>query len=197
MTTTARSGARLVLALAIFGGALAQGATAAPPADTVTTAAAIPLAVVSAAILVGQVAAVSWAVRVLAGAQIARPPQTLLWWSAGAVVVGAATGILAPVAVPLVVAAAGWVLPAAADGRATAPAGAAVFVRRPVAAVAATVVTVVATVLLAVIALTAGLFVTGAYGGVLMWVAFGVVGASLLTWWTRLALSDPKGDSRG
>lgn len=193
MTAAAtRGGARLVLTLAVFGGALAQGSTAAPPPATITTALAIPLAVVSAAILIGQIAATAWAVRVLAGAESARPPRSLLGWSAGVVAAGVAIGVLLPAALPLVVAMAGWLLPSAAAGRANALAGAAVFAKHPVAAALATVVTVAAVIVLAAIALAAGLFVTGAYGGVLMWVAFGLVGAGLLAWWTRLELSDRK-----
>lgn len=189
----ARGGSRLVLTLAVFGGALAQGATAAPPPATVTTALAMPLAALSAAILLGQVTATAWAVRVLTGAEVARPPRALLAWSAGVVAAGAGMGMLLPAALPLVVAAAGWLLPAAAAGRANALSGAAVFAKHPVAAGAATVVTLVAVIVLAAVALAAGLFVTGAYGGVLMWVAFGLVGASLLAWWTRLSLSDRRG----
>ncbi len=78
-------------------------------------------------------------------------------------------------------------LPAAAAGEPNALKGFRVFRRTPFRAVVAALVTILVAAVTWVVALAAGLFLTGALGGLVMWLVFGVLLALLLLWWTRLA----------
>jgi hypothetical protein len=175
----------IVLAAAVVGGAVAQGLLAAPGLGRIPDGLFALEAIASVVVLWLELALAAAAAQAVAG-RTARPRRApLLAWSGAAVLVLLVAGVLLPYALPLVAVAALCVLPAAAAGRWDAVAGFGVF-RRPWPAIAATAVTIVATVLSAIVALLAGFFLSGAVGGAAMWLWFGIAGALLLLWWTRL-----------
>jgi hypothetical protein len=178
----------LLLAVAVLGGAAAQGLLAAPGLGRIPDGLFALEAVASVIVLWAEIAVATVAAHAVAGRAAAGRPAwgPVLAWSAIVVVLVMGLGILLPYALPLAAVAALCVLPAAAGGRWNALAGFRVF-RRPWSAIAAAVVTIVAVVLSAVVALLAGFFLTGTLGGWAMWLWFGAAGTLLLLWWTRLA----------
>jgi len=106
-------------------------------------------------------------------------------WSAVVVLVSLVVAVVVLPAVVLVLIAALCVLPAATSGERNALRGFRVFRRTPVRAILASVAVVVVAVLTWVVALVAGFFLTGALGGVVMWLWFGLVATLALLWWTH------------
>ncbi len=197
MTTTtdprpSRAGAWIVLLGAVVVGAVLQGASAVPGLGTAATGWFAVQVVGSLVVLVAEVAVLAWAARaIVLRSALGRLPALLVAWSAVAVVVTAAVAVVLPFAVPLVLVVVACLLVEAAAGGRNALRGLRVFRRTPVRAVLAGLVVVVVAALSWVVALVSGFFLTGALGGAVMWLWFGVVAGLLLIWWTRLALRAP------
>jgi hypothetical protein len=183
-----RSGT-IALVAAVVGGAVVQGALAAPGLGRIPDALFVLLVGVSVVALVAQlVLAARGALAVAEGrrGRGAAALGVLAAWAAIVVLAAAVAGVLLPPALPFVLVVALCVLPAAARGRGNALAGFRAFRDRPWSAVLATLVSLLAVAGCAVGALLSGFFLTGALGGAVMWLGFGAVGAALLLWWTRL-----------
>ncbi|MEN2740672.1 hypothetical protein ABCS02_23000 [Microbacterium sp. X-17] len=182
-----------VLGAAVVAGAVAQGLTAEPGITLLPAWLVVLLVVASTAVLAAQLAVGAWATRALSDrAPLGGIPGTLLVWSAGIAVALFTVALLAPLVLPLLLAAALCVLPAAARGRRNALVGFAAFRCAPWGSVAATIVTVVVSILAAVGAVLAGLLLTGVPGGIAMWLGFGILAALLLRWWSRLTRTRPR-----
>jgi hypothetical protein len=116
---------------------------------------------------------------------LGRPRLRLVLWSAVVVLASLVAAVVGAPAVALVLIATLCVLPASAAGERNALKGFRVFRRTPVRTVLASLAVVVAVLLSWVVALVAGFFLTGALGGVVMWLWFGLVAALELLWWTH------------
>ena len=167
--------------------AILQGLTAVPGLGTASgTVFGLELAA-SVALLVAEAVLLAWAAHAIAvRGPLGRPGGALVVWSAVLVLLATVVAVVVPYAVPLVLALAGCVLVAAAAGERNALRGLRVFVRTPWRAIAATVVSVLVLALSWVVALVAGLFLTGALGGAVMWAWTGLVVLLLLVWWARI-----------
>lgn len=178
----------LVVLASVVVGAVVQAATAVPGLGTASTPVLVADAAVSVVALVLELALLAWATRAIVHrAPLGRLPGRLLLWSLLVAVVTAIVALVLGAGVVLVLIAALCVLPAAAAGERNAFKGFRVFRRTPVRAVVAALVTILVAGVTWVVALAAGLFLTGALGGLVMWLVFGVLLALLLLWWTRLA----------
>lgn len=178
----------LVVLASVVVGAVVQAATAVPGLGTASTPVLVADAAVSVVALVLELALLAWATRAIVHrAPLGRLPGRLLLWSLLVAVVTAIVAIVLGAGVVLVLIAALCVLPAAAAGERNAFKGFRVLRRTPVRAVVAALVTILVAGVTWVVALAAGLFLTGALGGLVMWLVFGVLLALLLLWWTRLA----------
>ncbi len=178
----------LVVLGTVVVGAAAQAATAVPGLGTASTPVLVADAAVSVVALVLELALLAWAARAIVHREpLGRLPGRLLLWSLLVAVVAALVAIVLGAGVVLVLIAALCVLPAAAAGEPNALKGFRVFRRTPFRAVVAALVTILVAAVTWVVALAAGLFLTGALGGLVMWLVFGVLLALLLLWWTRLA----------
>jgi len=178
----------LVVLGSVVVGAAVQAATAVPGLGTASTPVLVADAAVSVVALVLELALLAWATRAIVHREpLGRLPGRLLLWSLLVAVVTAIVALVLGAGVVLVLIAALCVLPAAAAGERNAFKGFRVFRRTPVRAVVAALVTILVAGVTWVVALAAGLFLTGALGGLVMWLVFGVLLALLLLWWTRLA----------
>lgn len=178
----------LVVLGSVVVGAAVQAATAVPGLGTASTPVLVADAAVSVVALVLELAPLAWATRAIVHREpLGRLPGRLLLWSLLVAVVTAIVALVLGAGVVLVLIAALCVLPAAAAGERNAFKGFRVFRRTPVRAVVAALVTILVAGVTWVVALAAGLFLTGALGGLVMWLVFGVLLALLLLWWTRLA----------
>lgn len=178
----------LVVLGSVVVGAAVQAATAVPGLGTASTPVLVADAAVSVVALVLEVALLAWATRAIVHREsLGRLPGRLLLWSLLVAVVAALVAIVLGAGVVLVLIAALCVLPAAAAGEPNALKGFRVFHRMPVRTIVAALVTILVAGVTWVVALAAGLFLTGALGGLAMWLAFGILLALLLLWWTRLA----------
>lgn len=185
--TPART-AWIVVPATVVVGAVLQAATAVPGLGTASTTMLVGDTVVSVVALVLEIALLAWAADALVRREASRRPGgPLLLWSLLVVALTALVAIVLGAAVVLVLVVALCVLPAAAAGERNALRGFRVFRRTPVRAVVASLVAMLVAGVTWVVALASGLFLTGALGGLAMWVWFGVVGFLLLLWWTRLA----------
>lgn len=186
--TASRRTPWLVVVVTIVLGAVLQAATAIPGLGTSSTAVLVGDTVVSVLALVLELALLAWAAHALVRREpLGRPSGRLLLWSLAVVALTAVVAVLLGPLVVLVLVAALCVLPAAAAGQGNALRGFHVFRRETGRAVVASVVAVLLAAVTWVVALAAGLFLTGALGGFVMWLWFGVLLALLLLWWTRLA----------
>ena len=177
----------IAIVVAVVLGAVLQAATAVPGLGTASSPWFTVQVVVSVLVLVAEISVVAWACRALVRREgQGRLSTRLVLWSAVVVLVSLVVAVVVLPAVVLVLIAALCVLPAATSGERNALRGFRVFRRTPVRAILASVAVVVVTVLTWVVALVAGFFLTGALGGAAMWLWFGLVGALLLLWWTRL-----------
>lgn len=185
---TSARGAWLAILGTVVVGAAVQAATAVPGLGTASTPVLVLDVVLSGVALVLELALLAWAVRaVVHRAPLGRPSGVLLLWALLVVLLTALVAVVLGAAVALVLVVGLCVLPAAAAGERNALRGFRVFRRTPVRAVVAALVALLVAGVTWVVALAAGLFLTGALGGLVMWLAFGVVLALLLLWWTRLA----------
>lgn len=178
----------LLLIVAVALGALLQGLTATPGLGRMPAAAFAAMAAASVLILVAQLAVAAWSVHALMVRGAARPWAPLIAWAAVIVVVGATATILFPPAGVLVALAALFVLPAAAAGERRALRGFRVFARVPGRAALVVLGGIVCIGVSIVVAIATGLFLTGTIGGATAWLWFGIGGAALLAWSTRLAM---------
>ena len=186
MSAPGRGRAWAVAVAAVVVGALVQAATAVPGLGTASTAQLVGLTVLAALALVVELAVLAWSARTIGGvAPHGRLGGRLLLWSAVVVVVAAVVGVVLAKELVLVLVAALCVLPEAAAGEGNALTGFRVFRRTPLRSIGAALVVVLLAVVSWVVALAAGLFLTGALGGLVMWLWFGVVLLLLLVWWSR------------
>lgn len=209
-----RVAGRLVVAAIVVVGAVAQGLTAAPALGTAPMAITVLLGLASTFVLIGQVWLLGWAVQAgaVAGAQGSapagragratpaarkdragapgRPRLAALGWLALIVLVLLALAGAAPLLAPLASAASGCLVAAASAGLRPWR-GLRVFRVRTTTAIAALVVSAVGLAAAWVVALLAGLFLTGVGGGIASWLAFGIAAALLLPWWTALVACVP------
>jgi hypothetical protein len=189
---TGRAAPWIVIAATVVVGAVLQAASAVPGLGTASTPWFAVQAVGSFVVLVAELCLLAWAAGAVARrARLGRLPVTLVMWAAAAVLVVIAVAVVLPLAVPLALVVPLCVLPAAAAGQRAAWRGFRVFGRSPVRAVVATIVVVAVAALTWVVALVSGFFLTGALGGLVMWLWFGAAAALLLVWWTRLSIRRP------
>ncbi len=176
----------LVLGATILLGAGVQALTATPGFGRMPVWLFALAAAASVVALWLELAAVAWGVAAVAAhRRLGAFPGRLLLWAGLAFAAAALIAVLVPWALPLVAVAALCVLPAVAAGR-RALSGFAVFRHTPWRAVIAVIVALIAVAVGWVVALLAGFFLTGAFGGFAMWVWFGMLGTALLLWWARL-----------
>jgi len=176
----------LVIAAAVLLGAVLQAASAVPGLDTATSAWFTVQVVASVVFVVAEVCALAWACRALVRREhLGRPRLRLVLWSAVFVLASLVAAVVAAPAVALVLIAALCVLPASAAGERNALKGLRVFRRTPVRTLLASLAVAFAVLLSWVVALVAGFFLTGALGGVVMWLWFGLVATLALLWWTH------------
>jgi hypothetical protein len=182
---TGRATAWAVLVGAVVVGAIAQGLTAAPGLGRMPIAAFVAVAIVSAVVLVAQVAATAWALHVLVTRRSARL-STVIAWSAVFALAALVVGVLYPLAGLAVAVLAACCLPAAADGRRNALTGLGVFVHAPVRAILGAIAVVALALVSFVVAFATGFLLTGVIGGIAMWLWFGAIGALAVWWFTHL-----------
>jgi hypothetical protein len=197
------AGAGMLLAVVVVG-ALAQALTAGPALGSVAVGWTVLLAIVSFCVLVAQLALATGAARILVtgtatgtvsstgtatgtGTGSSSVRWARLWLlSAVCAVVLVAAAVLFVAAVPLVLLLVAIILSGAADGARAPLGGFAAYRVHPWRAATASVVSLLVVGIGWVVAVSAGLFLTGVVGGVVMWVWFGLSAAALLVWWARL-----------
>ncbi len=206
---------RLVVAAIVVIGAVMQGLTATPALGTAPVAITVLLGVVSALALIVQLWLLGWAVRAGAVARAegssqagradrvtlaarqdhtgepGRPRVGALGWLALIVLVLLALASVAPLVTPLTSAVSGCLVAAASAGLRPWH-GLRVFRVRAWSAIAALTVSVVGLAAAWVLALFAGLFLTGVVGGIAAWLAFGIAAVLLLPWWNALVACLPE-----
>jgi hypothetical protein len=171
----------LILAAAIILGAVLQAATAVPGIGRAAPTTFLLAAAASVATLWAQVTALAWAT-----AAFGRPAASVrlagvAMWSGIVVLLAGTLLVIAPLAAILIGLAALFILPATVAGvDRTVPEAARTLRRHPWRAIVLALGALIAVAVLAVGAAATGLFLTGFFGGVAMWIAFGTAGAVLL-----------------
>jgi hypothetical protein len=177
----------VVLAVAIAGGALVEGATASPGYVSTASVWFWVAVAVSVLALLAETITLPWAAgAIVRRTGLGRLPWSLVGWGAILTFVTLLVAVLAPLALfvlwPLEV----ILLAGAATGRWQAFWAFRAFARHPWRASLATFLALLAGLLGVVVALTSGLLLTGFLGGLVAWLWVGTVGTALLLWWTRL-----------
>lgn len=171
----------LVAAAAIVIGALLQAATAVPGLGRVAPVWFVLAALASLLVLWAQLSGLTWAIMALdRGAASVRVLPIAAWSGITLIVVGVLL-VVVPLGAALAGLAALFVLPGASSGMGHALREAGRMIRRhPWRSVLLALGAIIALVTLAVVAVAAGLFLTGLLGGMAMWIAFGTAAAVLL-----------------
>ncbi|HAN25656.1 MAG: hypothetical protein CMH36_07355 [Microbacterium sp.] len=178
-----RSG--IALALVIVLGAVAQGLTALPAVGSTDTTALSIIGVGSIVIVVVEVWLLGWAAWAFATRAPGGPRVAAFGWMSLLVIILLVVAGAVSILVPLVLTAAGCLVAAASAGQRPWH-GFRVFRAHPWAAVILLVVGSVVLTVAWIAAFSAGFFITGAVGGMITWLAFGIAGGGLLIWWSSL-----------